>query len=169
MVVFHFTTWNFLIIKMAKTKELLNQSQIAAKYNVDRATARQRLTDAGIVSVAGSHREKLYEVTPELEQAMVPDAVADYEVERAGKMKAERELKEMELAERRGELVEIAVVRNDLGRVFQKLIQKLETQLPYEISGALFKAESPEQCLTILRRSISGVFQDVRKEHEEYL
>jgi len=151
-------------------KKLYNQTELSKYFGIDRATLRLRLEEAGIEPVKkGTHRELLYEMTPELEAAITPDSKTLYAREKAEKTALERQLKEIELAERRGELVKVKVIKDDLQRMFQKLVQKLETQMPYEIAGALFKAESAEQCQAILRRTVSGIFQDLRKEHEQYL
>ncbi len=147
--------------------EKLNITELSKRFGLDRATIKTRLDEGGAKGKR-SGNQVLYDLA-EVASLIESDHDLLYDRERALKTKIERETKELDLKERRGELVEIKTVRDDLGRMFQKLIQKLETQMPYEIAGALFKAESPEQCQTILRRTISGIFQDVRKEHEGYL
>ena len=151
-------------------KEFLNQTQLAERFGLDRITVRTRLKEAGIepTKKAGG-REYLYELTPEIEQAIYPDERADYEAERARKTRYDADLRELELAQRRGELIDRREVRDELQTIFTRLYQKLVNQLPRELSGALFRAESPEHCVAVLQKATAKIFSDLREEHEKLL
>lgn len=153
---------------MIMAKELLNQSQLADRFDLDRITVRTRLREAGIVGKRGKHREILYDPA-EVADVLQPQADADYERERALKTRIERETKELDLRERRGELVERREIQNDLQQIFAKLYQKTVNQLPRELSGALYRAESPEHCQAVLQKSLAQIFTELREEHESLL
>lgn len=149
-------------------KEFLNQSDLAIRYDIDRMTLRARLREAGIEGTKKG-RDTMYEITPELEDAILPEARADYEAERARKTKLDADLRELSYRERLGELVEKRQIQDELQTIFTKLYQKLVNQQPRELSGALYRAESPEHCQAVLMKATAKIFNDLREEHAKLI
>lgn len=154
---------------MATKKETLNIDQLALKFDLNRRTVRERLRDAGMEGKPGPRNSRLFEITEALEEILLPEARADYERERAGKVQVERQLKELELKERRGELIDRRQIADGLQQIFTKLYQKLVNQQPRELSGALYRAESPEHCQIVLQKATAKIFSDLREEHAAIL
>jgi hypothetical protein len=148
--------------------ELLSISQLAARFELDRATVRKRLDAAGITPVSEKAKEKLFDVAIAQEVIEI-QADATYEKARARKIALEAELKELDLQRERGELVAIRDVREDLQKIFQRLFQRIAVQSPKELAGALFKAESAAQVEDILRKHNGKIFSDIRRDHQAYL
>lgn len=155
-------------LKTTKKPELLSISQLAARFELDRATVRKRLDAAGIKPVRERAKEKLFDVATATEAIEIQE-VSNYELARARKVELEAELKELYLQRERGELVAIRDVREDLQKIFQRLFQRLAVQAPKELAGALFKAESAAQVEEVLRKHNGKIFSDIRRDHQSYL
>lgn len=156
----------------AKKKEpetkLLNQSELALLYDLDRATVRTRLKDAGVVGTPGKHRELLYD-PDEAKAALESDSDEDYERERARKTRFDADLRELELQKQRAELLPVYEVREQMQKIIQRLYQTFAIQQPKTIAARLAKAKTPAEVEKILRESASKTFADLRRDHVKML
>ncbi|HWQ34875.1 MAG TPA: hypothetical protein VNQ79_18675 [Blastocatellia bacterium] len=149
-------------------EELCSISRLAEYFDLDRATMRRRLDDAGKQPVSARAKEKLYRLS-DAEEAVAAADSSDLEAARLRKLNAEIRLKELEFERERGELVYVKDVRDDLQQIFHRLFQRTAVQLPREIASALFKAETSGEMAEILQRSLEKVFNDLRNDHQSYL
>jgi hypothetical protein len=142
---------------------LLNISQLAERFELDRATVRSYLAEAGVKPRRETKREKLYllaEVEPHLDNSSDPLKAA-----RLRKLEQESDLLDLRLKRERGELVSIQEVGNEIQEIFKRLYQKLAVQYPREIAPQLYKAESSGQITDIMRHDMGRFFNELREDH----
>ena len=148
--------------------KLLSISQIAFRFNLDRATVRKRLQKAEIKPDSDKEKEKLYLLTPELEQ-IVTEFFDDLDATKLRKLDAEADLKEIEVQKRRGELASAAEFTEIVQQIFGTLHKKLAVQLPKRISLRLSKAATQAEISTLLTQEITKEFSNLRQNHKAYL
>ncbi|HEX3560372.1 MAG TPA: hypothetical protein VHU19_14285 [Pyrinomonadaceae bacterium] len=146
-----------------KADELLSISKLAARFELDRATVRKRLTAAGAVARRETAREKLYALA-EVERFLT-DVGDPLDAARLRKIEQESDLLELRLARERGDLVSMQEVGDELQEVFKRLYQKLAVQYPREIAAQLYKAESPGQITDIMRHDMGRIFNEIREDY----
>ncbi len=96
--------------------EILSLSKLAFRFDLDRATVRTRLEEAGIVPVEARAKEKLFELTPRLEK------ILDQSNTKLTAAKLQRELANARLAE-----IKVGEAEGDLAPVgeFTDVVQRL--------------------------------------------
>lgn len=145
---------------------LVNISQLAEQFEMDRATVRKRLKDLPPAQVKG--REKLY---PRRDAEAVLSAAENPGLDEAKRRKAsiEAELLELKLRRERGDLLDVKEVRSELQEIFKRLHQYFCVHYPAEAAARLYKAESPAQIAEILQRDFGRTFNDFRGDYKSFL
>jgi transcriptional regulator with XRE-family HTH domain len=143
--------------------EKLNLSELATRFNLDRATVAKRLADAAFTQ--GPKNSKLYEVeevaelltaaedSPELERAKTRRAIADAE-------KAE-----LIVAKLKGELVDRVAVMGEVQEIFSRLYQTIAVQYPRRHAGRLSKL-SAQDLAKKMQADLMSVFNEIAEEYD---
>lgn len=148
--------------------KLLNLSQLEFRFNLNRATVRKRLQAAGIAPHTEREKEKLFLLTPELEEVL-SESTEGMDAVRLRKETADAELKEIKVAEARGEMASVAEFTGVVQQIFGSLHKKLAVQLPKRLSLRLSKAATQNEIAQILAQEISKEFTELRNNHAQYL
>lgn len=146
--------------------KLYNISELAKLCKRDRATVVKCLKE--VKPVEEQAKEKLYALH-EAVPAIVAGASAEMNEAKLRKTKAEANLKEIDLARERGEVVEVKEVRAYAQALVRGIHQRLAVRMPGEIAPQLYKAESAAQITDILQREFGRVFNDLRDDHKRFL
>ena len=149
-----------------EAEELYNISRLAEYFELDRATMRRRLEDAGVKPVKKLAKETRYRLE-DAEAAMQEDDAKD--LVQLRKLDAEASLKELELARARGEVLPRKEVEDQVQRLFSAMYQRVCVRFPREIGAQLFKADTTTQLTTTLQRSLQSIFNELRTDHSRYL
>lgn len=110
--------------------ETLNQTELARLYNLSRNVVIERIEEAGIVPVQrGGRTGTRYLVTPELTELLTHKYNGtDRKLEATErKLEAEAELKEIQVQERRGELIAVSEIELGSVQFFRTLYNSLMT------------------------------------------
>lgn len=149
-----------------ETRNLQNISALAKIYDLDRVTIRERLSKAGIKPVVDGLRDKLFdvaEVDPFLNQA-------DLEEEKLRKLRAEANLKELQLAEKRGEYAPVAefaqLTHEWVGWLYQQSVKKITSQKTLK---AIQRTKSEAEARALLKKEVDAVFADFRSNRHKIL
>lgn len=149
-------------------KKLLNQSELATLFDLDRITVRSRLREGGIEGKPGKYRELLYD-PDEVKAVLESKEDEDYERERARKTRFDADLRELELQKQRAELLPVYEVREQVQKIIQRLYQTFAIQQPKTIAARCAKAKSAAEVEKILREVASKAFADLRRDHAKML
>ncbi|HEV2707061.1 MAG TPA: hypothetical protein VGV59_14140 [Pyrinomonadaceae bacterium] len=140
-------------------EQLYSISELSALTTLDRATVKKYLE--GVPHEGGAKNAKTYSLSAAL-PALVAGRSAEMDEAKLRKTQAEADLKEHALAVERGEFLPVREVENQRVKECQWLFNRLLAQLPREMSQALYKAESPEQIIEILKHDIGRVLNEWR-------
>lgn len=146
-------------------EKLFSISELAELTTLDRATVKKRLAE--IDPTAGARNAKSYSLKVAL-PALIAGASAEMDEAKLRRAQAEAELKEIALAEERGDLLPVKEVQGYLLDLFKRLQQRLAVQLPRDIAAQLYKAESPAQITDILQREAERIFNGLRSDHKSF-
>ncbi|HEY0545307.1 MAG TPA: DUF1441 family protein [Pyrinomonadaceae bacterium] len=141
-------------------------SDLAKLTTLDRATVRKRLE--GIEPVPGTKGAKMYELVDAL-PALIAGASAEFDAAKLRRAQAEAELKELELASERGEVVSVKEVQDYALRLFKSMHNRVGVRMSREIAQQLYKAESAAQITEILKTETGRIFNDLRSDHTRFL
>lgn len=151
-----------------KVLERMSISALAMEFDLDRITVRKRLAEANIKPTVERAREKLFDITPELVEALeVSTGLLD-----AAKLRKEtaaaRKL-ELQVAEAEGDLVRVSEFTEAVQKLFTNVYQEVAVRLPKRVATRLVKAATPSDCTAILKAEMERVFASIRDNHEKYL
>lgn len=149
-------------------KQNFNISELAKGFRLDRATVKKRIEDAGIEPTSQRSKETCYRLTPELETALLA-ADDSIDAEKLRKLKAEADLKEMEAARQRGELVPADEFTEIVQQLFGALHKELAVRLPKRFGAKAKKAKTPAEVSAALAREVGQVFDSLRDDWPAYL
>lgn len=149
-------------------EKTLSISQLAFRFELDRATVRKRLQKANIEPHSEREKEKLYLLTPELEQILA-ETNDGLDAVKLRKETADAELKEIKVAEARGETASVAEFTEVVQQLFGAMHKKLAVQLPKRVSLRLSKAATQAEISRILTQEIGKEFTDLRNNHKKFL
>lgn len=152
--------------KSTKPQNRFNVSQLAEKFEIPRMAVRARLKN--FTPHETTSTGTWYVLTDEMAEALQGED-AGFEAEKLRKMTAEADIKEMEAAERRGELAPVAEFTETVQALFSGMYREMTVRLPKKIAGKLSRAKSSAQVATLLQREIAGVFDDLRSDFTQFL
>lgn len=145
------------------THTLLSITALARKFNLDRATVRERLVSINPDKIEGA--EKLYDLKA-VQFLLSQDAKAKAQLR---KLQAEADLKEHSLAVQRGEYASAKEFADITQKIFSKLFQKLAVDLPGKNAKKLHKANSAAELKKMLQKEIGKEFDNLRDDFKKYL
>lgn len=149
-----------------KDEKLLNISDLEFRFDLNRNTIREKLRKAGIKPVDGHGRDKRYrlaEVEPYLD-----NSDSDMDELKKRKLAAEAEERELKVQERKGELVPIAEVKNELQKIFTKMHREIAVTMPKRVASKLKKAKDAQTVTAVLTKEVSEIFERLRTDHKEF-
>jgi hypothetical protein len=148
-------------------KQRYSVTALSKKLKLDRGTIRERLDEAGYVPIQKSNgKETLYELSSEELKNLGND---EYDLERIRKIKAEADLKELDLATKRGEFGSVREFTEVTQKLFKSLHKKLGVDLAKKIARKLHNANSETEVAEILQDAINYEFKSIRADFTKYL
>lgn len=148
---------------------LLSISKLEFRFDLDRATIRKRLAEAGLEPDSEKSNEKLYRLSRVAPFLEANEEDKKLEAVKRRKLEAEASLKELELREATGEMASVAEFTETVQKLFGSLHKKLAVQLPTRISARCHKAKTQAEVGEILRLEISKVFDALRNDFTQFL
>lgn len=147
----------------------LNQTQIAFEFGFDPITVRNRLSKAHIQPVRVTNRERFFLVDQNLIDAVQGSAPKDTDAERLRLITAQADEKELKVKERMGELLAVADVKEELGKIFTKLHREFSNRLPKRIANKIKKAKTASDIQKILETEAGAIFDGLRTDYSKFL
>lgn len=144
-------------------KELLSISELAERFELDRATVSKRLGDFPFER--GKKNAKLY--NPEDVAALLDDGGSnpDLEAAKLRRAQADAEKAEILVAKLRGELVNRVEVLTEVQEIFARLYQTICIQYVRRNSGRLFKMKSGTELAEALQKDLTAIFDEIADEN----
>lgn len=152
---------------MKQETESLNISELAERYNLDRRMVVKRLKAAKIKPVFANTTEKIFDITPELDE-LLSETDEDLDALKKEKLKAEVELKQIQAAEKRGEFVAASEVREVMSKIFSGLHREFQRKNK-KIASRLAKAKETAKVSEILQTEDAKIFEKLRTNYTEFL
>ena len=147
-------------------EQLYSIKRLHELTGLDRTTVAKRLKE--IEPQEGKGNAKVYTLAAAL-PALVAGASAEWDAAKLKKTQMEGELRELELATRRGEYVPVGEVRDYALRLFKGLHNRIAIRYPRDSAQQLYKAESADQIVEIQQRELGRLFNDLRDDHKRFL
>jgi hypothetical protein len=148
----------------------LNESEIAKKVKLHRQTVAARLEDLGYEPDPERSKVKLkvYWFDSEMEFAIksAKDTVSAMKIR---DLRATAELKEMKLAEARGDLVSVAETIEIVQRIVGKMYQEFTIQQPKRIAAKLAKAKNAAAIKKVLKADTDAIMKNLRQNFERFI
>ena len=152
---------------MSEKKQKYSITALSRLLKIDRGTVRERLVSLEVEPVSSQKgKETLYELTEADLKLLGND---EHEAEKLRKTKAEADLKELELANKRGEFASVKEFTEIVQKIFGKLHKKLAVNLPNRLANQLHNANSSSEVTDILRNEIGKEFESLRSDWKGYL
>jgi hypothetical protein len=146
--------------------ELLSLSKLAEVFELDRAVVRRRLNEKEIKPVVNEPKKKLYELTPELEEAI------EQNTRRAELDAVEQELdiewKKTRLQKAHGQLVEFDKAADTFTKVAKGLYDRF-IQYATKAGPRLHKCKSQRDLSLALRRDFEKIFGELRIDFRRFI
>lgn len=146
----------------------MNISQLELRFSLDRITVRKRLREAEIEPAEVKAKEKIFEVTPELEAAL---RKADTGLDEAKRRResANAELVEIKVQQAKGELVPMGEVVDIVQRLFGAMHKQVAVRMPQAIATRLVKAKTKADVTRIIKNAVDRDFKTLREDFEGLL
>lgn len=149
--------------------ELLPISQIAERLRMHRQTVTARLDNLGYhPHESSTAKNQLYWFDDDVEFALKA-AKDDLDAARIRDLRAAAELKELKLAEARGEVVDIAGVMDRVQAVMTRLYKEATQFQPKRVGGRLAKAKTVAEVTRILKADTDKIFAKLRENDEVFV
>lgn len=145
-----------------------NISQLAEMFDLDRASVRKRINEAGIEPVEEKAKEKIYELTPRL-VGLLGDVKSPLSEAKLRRETAEADLKELLLAQKRGELVAMVEVTEIVQRIVKTLYEEYVVRQPKRIGGQLVKAKTIAAVKKTLKTDSDRIMKTMRTNFERFI
>lgn len=134
-----------------------NISQLAEDFELDRASVRKRIQEAGIEPVEERAKEKIYEVSPRL-AAILSDVKSPLSEAKLRRETAEAEIRELKLAEMRGEMVPMAEVVERFQQGFVRFYKEFALHQPKRLAARLAKTKTAVEASRLLKTDTEKIF-----------
>jgi hypothetical protein len=148
------------------SNELMSVSALSRLFNIDRHTVRTRIENAGIKPNKTAVNEKLYELNERLEAVLLQDELDEAKLR---KIQAEAEMKEHELAVKKGEFGSVAEFTEITQRIFSKIYKRFAVQLPSKLANKIHNANSSAEVIQILKSAYEQELNEIRDDFPKYL
>lgn len=150
---------------MSSENDVLSISKLAQMFGLDRATMAKRLQ--GLEPVSESNAGKLFRLG-DVVRKLTEQRPAETEDAKNRKTQADAELAELKLAERRGEVVPISIVRDELHTIIKGIYQRCVVTFPQSVADKIVGLSAGE-AQKILRDEIAIIFDELRSSHQAYI
>lgn len=155
--------------KKAKEPKLYSTLQLSKLLKVDRLTAAKRLRAAGIdPHPTSTQNNKLYELTEAVKIAVSRSDFAKDEATLKEKSLKNEKL-QMELDAKKGELVSVREVTEEVSAIVKALHEKVLVQLPKAKIKQIRAAKTDDEALRLLTEAIGRPFAQVREDYTRFL
>jgi hypothetical protein len=155
--------------KIERKAELLSLTQIGKRVNLNRVTVGSRLEDLGYEPDASSTLTKqLYWFDDEMAFAL-KSAKDSYAAMKIRDLRAAAQLKEVKLAEARGELVPSYEVVEIVQRIVGTMYQEFTTRQPKRIAPKLARVKSVIEVKKVLKADTDRIMKSLRENFERFL
>jgi hypothetical protein len=149
--------------------ELISISEIAKRLKLDRATVRSRLEDLGYEpDPSSTAKNQLFPFDGEMEFA-IKAAKDTFTAVNIRDKRASAELKELKLAEARGELVPMAETIELVQAIVGNIYQEITVRQPKRIGPQLAKAKNVTVVRQILKKDTDKIMQSLRTNFEQFI
>jgi len=156
-------------LKPVNEPELISLSEIARRLKLDKATVRSRLEDLGYEPDESS-TEKLKLFPFDEEMAFAVKAAKDsLTTAKIRDTRATYQLKELKLAEARGELVPMHEAIELVQKIVGTLYQEQVIRQPKRIGAKLAKAKNVTAVKKILKTDCDKIMKQLRDNFEEFI
>jgi hypothetical protein len=145
--------------------EFLNISELARRLEKDRETVRNAILEADLEPRGKDKNSALYD----FEEVAALFEGGEEKAAKLRKLRAEADLKELELAKQRGEFASKAEFIEIVQRLFSSLHKKIAVQQPAKLANKLFKADSPNEIARILSDDSKKIFNALRTDFTDFL
>ncbi len=155
--------------KLKPSFELLPISEIARRCRIDRATCSSRLVDLGYVpDESSTAKRQLYPFDSEMELA-VKSARDTLSAVRIRGLRANAQIKEMQLAEHLGELVPMHKAISDLHQVIKWIHQEFTERQLKRTEAKLVKAKNVPDVRKILKADTATIMKNLKLNFEKLI
>lgn len=149
--------------------ELLSISEIARRCGINRATAAARLDDLGYdPHESSTPKNKLFAFDDEMLFA-IKAAKDSLSAAKIRDIRASSQLKELKLAEARGELVPMVDAISDLNKIVSWLHQEFTVRQSKRIAQKLTKAKNIAAVRKILKVDTDMIMKNLRQNFEKFI
>lgn len=155
--------------KIENGPELLSISEIGRRLRLDRATVSSRLDDLGYEPHETSTAKlQLYEFDSEMEFA-IKAAKDSLTASKIRLTRADYQMKELKLAQARGELVPMNEAIDMVREIVLKMYQEYTVAQPKKIAPKLAKAKNVTAVKKILKADTDRIMKNLRQNFEKFL
>jgi hypothetical protein len=156
-------------LKPVNEPELISLSEIARRLKLDKATVRSRLEDLGYEpDESSTEKLKLFPFDGEMEYA-IKAAKDSLTTAKIRDTRATYQLKELKLAEARGELVPMHEAIELVQKIVGTLYQEQVIRQPKRIGAKLAKAKNVTAVKKILKTDCDKIMKQLRDNYEEFI
>jgi transposase-like protein len=148
--------------------ERRNLTQLASDFGLDKATVKKRLQEHGIEPVETRAKETIYEVSPRL-AAVLSKVSSPIDEAKLREATANAEIKEIKLAELRGEMVEVNLAIDRMHAVLGKLYKDLSVHMPKHLAARLARAKTVPEVNKLLKLEIGRIFARLKQNDAEFV
>lgn len=149
--------------------ELLPISEIAKRCGIHRSVAAARLDDLGYEQDESSNaKNKLYAFDDEMLFA-IKAAKDSLSAAKLRDMRASAEIKELKLAEARGELVPMHEAIEIVQKVVSSIYQEFTVRQPKRIAPKLAKAKNVTAVKKVLKTDTDRIMKSLRENYERFV
>lgn len=157
-------------VKLEPQGVWLNESEIAKEVKLHRQTVAARLEDLGYEPDPERSKTKLkvywFDSEMEFELKAAKDTVTAMKIR---DLRATAQLKEMKLAEARGELVSMHEVVEIVQKIVVKIYQEFTVQQPKRIAPKLAKAKNVAAVRKVLKTDTDSIMKSLRQNFERFI
>lgn len=155
--------------KLEPTPELLSISEIAKRCGLNRVTVGARLDDLGYeADESSTPNKKLFAFDDEMLFA-IKAAKDSLSAAKIRDIRASTELKELKLAEAKGELVPMYEAVELVQKIIGSLYQEYVVRQPKRIGIKLAKAKSVPAVKKVLKLDTDRIMKQLRENFEEFV
>lgn len=156
--------------KIEPKGEWLTESEIAKKVGLHRQTVAARLEDLGYEpdEERSKPKAKVHWFDDEMEFA-IKAAKDSLSAAKIRDLRAGTALKELKLAEQRGELVSMVEAIDDMQKIVAWLYQEFTVRQPKRTAPKLVKAKNATAVRTILKADTDTIMKNLRLNFEKFL
>lgn len=148
--------------------ERLNISQLAEEFDLDRASVRKRIQEAGIEPVETKAKLTIYELNQRL-AAILSDVKSPMNEARLRKETAAAEKIEMQNAIARGELVQMGDAIERMQAILTAMYKEFGIHQPKRLASRLAKAKTVAEISKILKGDNDKIFARLREKDGEFV